>query len=225
MTDTTAESPLTAQGFLAGSGADTAQALSHVLGEYGVARTALRGVRHLTASAVRAVEDELGRVADSLLDLDLGDVLLSGWRKYSALTESAHRTLMAPGSEEVLVLATHRVASTYRPHVDVFVQGKKVNSFEFQLAVVFDLAGVCAVVRRGHLVALRGGECLVTARLALEGARLWGRRDRVDLAWMMPLRPAVPLVAVLPGAQLTPRQPASGEAPDSQPRSPVPEAS
>ena len=220
MTDTTPGKPLTAREFLAGSdpGVDTAQALSHVLGEYGVARTALSGIRHLSAGAVAAVEDEIGRVADGLLDLDLMDVLLSAWRKYAVLQESAYRSLTPPGSEEVHLLATHRVTATYRPRVDVLVQGGKTNSFELQLALAFDLAGVCAVVRWGHLVALRGGECLVTATLALDGTQLWGRQDRVDVRWLVPLEPAVPLVDGLPGAPITPRQPTTGEAPESKPR-------
>lgn len=35
----------------------------------------------------------------------------------------------------------------------------------FELKVEFDLDGVVVVVRRGDLVALRCGECVVTARL------------------------------------------------------------
>jgi hypothetical protein len=227
VTDTTAGGPLTARRFLAGSdpGIATAQALSHVLGEYGVARTALAGIRHLSAGAVAAVEDEIGRVADGLLDLDLTDVLLSAWRKYAVLRESAHRSLTTPGSEEVLVLASHRVTATYRPRVDVLVQGRKATSFELQLALAFDLAGVCAVVRWGHLVALRGGECLLTATLALDGTRLWDRRDRVDARWLVPLRPAVPLLDGFPGgAPVTPRQPTTGEVSEPEPRAVVSEA-
>ena len=91
------------------------------------------------------------------------------WRRYSALTSAAERTLAAPGSEEVVLLATHRVTWTYEPHIDLLVDGRKVTSLELQMTVVFDLHGVAAVVQLGDLVALRGGGCLITATLAARG--------------------------------------------------------
>lgn len=196
MSDSTTAPPLTARTFLFGDRAhgDGVPSLSRALEERGAARTVLQGVRHLSSSALRAVDEEVGTVADRLLDLDLGDAMVSGWRKYSALTESARRTLAAPGSEEVVVLATHRATSTYRPHVDLLVDGVKVNSFEFELTVVFDVTGVSAIVRAGDLVALRGGECLVTTTLGLEGAQLAERQRHVDLDVIVPLRSPIPLV-------------------------------
>jgi hypothetical protein len=216
--------PLAARSLLAGADprTNTARLLSRVLSEHGVARSALRGVRHLSASAVRAVEDELGRVADELLDIDLGDVVVSGWCRHSALREAARRTLAVPGSEEVLVLTPHRVTATYRPRVDVFVQDRKVESVDFELRVEFDLTGVCAVVRSGQLMAVRGGECLVTAMLALEGAPLWERRAHVDLIPLVRLNPAVPLVDGYPETPVAPRQPTTDQLAVPQPLVEVP---
>jgi hypothetical protein len=211
--------PLTARGLLAGADprTDTARLLSRVLSEHGVARSALRGVRYLTASAVRTVEDELGRVADELLDIDLGDVVVSGWCRHSALREAALRTRAISGSEEVLVLSPHRVTATYRPRVDVFVQNRKAESFDFELNAEFDLTGVCAVVRWGRLVAVRDGECLITAMLTLEGTPLWERRAHVDLIPLVRLTPAVPLVDAYPEKPVQPRQPTTGQAPELEP--------
>jgi hypothetical protein len=188
--------PVTARIFLRGhnAGAATADTLGRTLSEHGVARSILGGFRQLSASALQAVDREIGTVADGLLDLDLGDVLVLGWRKYSALTESAKRTLAAPGSEEVLALATHRITSTYRPHVDVYVDGVKVNSLEFELTMVFALTGLFAVVSLGDLVALRGGDCVVTATLTLEGAQLAQRQGHLELASAVRLQPPIPLV-------------------------------
>jgi len=217
--------PLTARGLLAGADprTDTARLLSRVLSEHGVARSALRGVRYLTASAVRAVEDELGRVADELLDIDLGDVVISGWCRHSALREAARRTRAISGSEEVLVLSPHRVTATYRPRVDIFVQNRKAESFDFELTVEFDLTGVCTVVRWGQLVGVKDGECLITAMLTLEGTPLWERRAHVDLIPLVRLHPAVPLVDARPEPPVQPRQPAPDRGPELQPVSKVTE--
>lgn len=184
--------PLSARMFLLGrdAGADTANVLARSLRECGVAGSAIQGLRGLSVSALQAVHREVATVADGLLNQDLGEVLLSGWRKYADLTKAAERTLASPGSEELVVLATHRVVSTHRPSVDLIVGGAKVHTFVFVLKVEFDLNGVVAVVRRGDLVALQAGECVVTATLTLEGTSLkLSRKGRIDLALVVRLDP------------------------------------
>ena len=196
MIPATTDGPSTARSFLFGDGegGDTGRLLGEALHEQGVGRTALSSVRRLPASAAHLVDREIGTVADGLLDLDLGDALVLGWRRYSALVDAAERTLAAPDGAEIVALATHRITSTYRPHVDLMVGGVKLNTFEFELQIVFDLTGVSAVVRSGNLVAVRGGDCLVTARLFLEGLRLAERKKPVDVTREVRLVPGVPLV-------------------------------
>ncbi len=160
----------------------------------GVVRIEDHGLPPAAEAARDLVDEEIGRVAEGLLDVDLGDELVAGWRKYSVLIESGQRTLATPGSEEVIVLAQHQVRSSYSPSVDLLVDGFKVNSFEFDLGVVFDVTGLAAVVRAGCLTALRGGRCVVTASLSLEGASIIERQHEVDLGLIVPLERPIPLV-------------------------------
>ena len=193
-TDVTA--PVSARVFLLGddTGADTAEVLARSLGESGVAGSAIQGLRGLSTSALQAVHREVATVTNGLLNLDFGNLLVSGWRKYTDLTKAAKRTLVSPDSEEIVVLATHRVVSTHQPSVDLIVDGIKVHTLVFELKVEFDLNGVVAVVRRGGLVALRCGECVVTATLTLEGTSLKrSRKSRIDLPLAVRLNPAIPL--------------------------------
>lgn len=196
MTTTTFHPPLTARLFLFGedSGADSAQVLARAVHEHGVAGASLRGVRRLSGSALETVDQEIGAVADGMLDLDLGDLLVAGWKKYASLTDAARRTHAAPGSEEVVVLATHQLTCSLQPHVDLLLDGVRLNSFEFDLTLVFEVIGLVAVVRSGDLVALRGGECRVTGTLDLEGAKLAERRGRFSTGLLVPLRQPIPLV-------------------------------
>jgi hypothetical protein len=183
---------VTARSFLLGDSGDTS--LGRKLTEQGVARSTLGGLRRLSAAALHTVDQEIGAVASGLLELDLGDMLLAGWRKYAALTDAARRTLAAPASEEVLELATHRITSAYRPRVDVFVDNQKITTVEFDLTTVFDLTGLAAVVKAGDLVTLRSGECLVTATLRLGDARLAERREKLDLVQRIRLDPPISLI-------------------------------
>ncbi|MGH3833290.1 MAG: hypothetical protein ACRDRS_23120 [Pseudonocardiaceae bacterium] len=180
--------------FLLGDATDTVESLARSLSEQSVYQSSIQGLRSLSDSALWTVNRQIAAVADGLLNLDLEDVLMSGWRKYSDLTKAAERTLATPGSEEVVVLATHRVVSTHHPTVDLLVDGVKVHTFVFELKVVFDLNGVTAVLRQGVLVALRGGECVVTATLSLEGTPLeLSRKGRIDLALIVQFHRPIPL--------------------------------
>jgi hypothetical protein len=196
MTTTTLHQPMTARLFLFGdgNGADSAQVIGRAVHEQGVARASLHGARRLTGSALEAVDQELGEVASGLLDLDLGDLLVAGWKKYESLTDSARRTLASPGSEEVVLLATHQITCSYQPYVDLLLDGVRLNSFEIDLTLVFEVTGVEAVVRAGDLVALRGGRCQVAGTLSLEGARLVERDRGFDLGLLVSLPRPIPLV-------------------------------
>jgi hypothetical protein len=180
--------------FLLGDATDTVEVLARALSEQGVSQSAIQGLRKLSGSALEAVNHQIATVADGLLNLDLGDVLLSGWHKYTDLTKAAEHTLASPGSEEVMVLAAHRVDSTHHPSVELLIDGVKVYTFAFELKVVFDLNGVVAVVRQGNLVALRCGECMVAVTLTLDGTPLeLSRKGRIDLAPVVRLHRPIPL--------------------------------
>jgi hypothetical protein len=175
--------------------------LGQAFAERGIAGPALGGVRHLSTSAVRTVDHEVGAVVASLLSMDLGDVLVAGWRKYQALVDAARRTRSAPAREEVLALATHRVTCSWSPRVDMLVDDIKVNTFEFEMTVTFDITGLSAIVAGGDLVGLSGGACLVTGILTLEGAVLAQRQRSFDPRFVVSLHRPIQL---LPTPQPTP---------------------
>jgi hypothetical protein len=189
--------PMTVRMYLSqdSQGPDLTELIAKSIRESGIAGSAIKGVRRLSTSAVQAVHDEVNTVADGFLDLKLGDVLVSGWRKYTALVEAAERTQATPGSKEVVVLATHQVKSTHHPSIDLLVDEVKVYTLVFELTVEFDITGIVAVVQRGKLVSLRGGPCELTVTLTLEGKQvLPPRKAQVDLLLIVPLNPAISLL-------------------------------
>lgn len=181
---------------LGGAGSDTVDVLARVLSEHGAPASAIPGLGGLSAAALQAVNREVAAVVDRLLELDLGELLLAGWRRYSELTKAAQRTLAHPGSQEMVVLASHRVVSTHHPRVDLLVDEARTHTFVFEVTVTFELNAVTAVVQRGELVALRSGECTVTVTLKLESTPLeLTRTGKVDLDVVVPLRRPLPLVS------------------------------
>jgi hypothetical protein len=89
--------------------------------------TDIRGALHSLPPLTR--EAALGQVttaAAGLLDINLADVVAAGWRKHADLTAAARRTLAAPGSTDLVDLASHRVSTAQEPYVTILVNGHRV---------------------------------------------------------------------------------------------------
>jgi hypothetical protein len=188
------ETPLTANVLLFGAGAQRAEALGQAISEHDSTRNALRSIRRLSGSAAVMVDREVATAMAGLLELDLGDVLIAAWQKHAKLTEAARRTLASSDSEEIVSLASHRIQSTYSPHVDLAVDGTLVHCFRFVLEIAVEVGALDVVVRDGRLATLRGGECKMTATLRLDGVRLAAARRTTDLDLIVRLHPPRPLI-------------------------------
>ncbi len=196
--------PVTARVFLFGSGNDAVANLADVLtsGEVGgTVGGALQALGQETrASAIR----ELSRAGAALFDFDLTDLLAAGWCKHSVLRQAARRTIAAPGSEELVDLATHRISVTHHPYVDLVIDDVRITTVDFDLQLDFDVKALSAVVRFGKLVAIAGGRCDVTGRLAIERVNALTRTGQFDLRLLVHLGRPIPL---LPAGQETPTTP------------------
>jgi hypothetical protein len=187
--------PVTANAVLFGSG-DAAQSLEDWLRSKGLAATITGAAAHLSGDMQDGLRHELCHVAADLLDLDLVDVLVAGWRKHAALVAAARRTAMSPGSSEIVEVATHRVTATQRPYVDLLADDVRVGRIRLELQVDFTVAGLVAIVREGRLAAVRSGRCTVAVTLMVEGERVASGSARFELPVMARLGAGLPL---LPG--------------------------
>jgi hypothetical protein len=192
MTTTIDADPMTASFFLF-ERLDTGQALAEALDDHGVLRSGDVAARLATRIAREAAEDQVGVVADGLLDLDLGDLVVAGWRKQERLAAAAQRTAANPGSSERIELATHRISSVHRPSVELLLDDTHLTEVHFELDVEFVIKALEVTVREGRVVSLHAGECDVSATLAAEGIRLAGRQRTYELPlvvrWPLLLHP------------------------------------
>jgi hypothetical protein len=150
---------------------------------------------------------EAAAVTAGLLDINLADLLLAGWREYQDLTSAARRTLAAPGSSELVQLATHRVTLSQQPYVAVLVDGHQIARVQIGLSVVFDLSAVLARVRAGYLAGVHAGNCDITATLAINDEEVASKQGHLDLPGEVALRREIRLLPAReypPGASTAP---------------------
>jgi len=173
--------PSTASAFLFGGDQDAEHALAQALDEHGVLSSTGTALELVSQAGRKAAGRQVAVVANGLLDLDLGDLVVAGWRKQHQLAAAAERTAANPGSSEVVELATHRVSSAHHPSVELLVNDAHVATVTFDLDIEFVIKALVVTVRDGHVVSLHTGACDVAATLAAEGIRLASRQAHFEL--------------------------------------------
>jgi hypothetical protein len=181
MTTAIATQPFTVSTFLFGEDQDTEQALAQALHEHGVLGSMGTTLELVSEAGREAAGNQVAVVAHGLLDLDLGDLVVAGWRKQGQLAAAAERTAANPGSSEVVELATHRVSSAHHPSVELLVNDAHVATVTFDLTIEFVIKALVVTVRDGHVVSLHTGACDVAATLAAEGIQLASRQAHFEL--------------------------------------------
>jgi hypothetical protein len=176
----TAAHPLTASAFLFDD-EDTGRALAQALEEHGVLGSLDNALGLVAQTTREAAGDQVAAVADGVLALDLGDLVVAGWRKQGQLAAAAERTAANPGTSELVELVTHRVSSVHHPYVELLVNDVRVTTVNFELDLAFQIKALVATVRDGHLVSLHSGDCDLSATLTAEGVRLASRSRQFDL--------------------------------------------
>lgn len=184
---------------------------STVAGLFGDLRTRLdehevvsRALAHhvgVSETALRVLDRQVAEAVTGLLDIDLGNLVLDGWSKYDELLAAAHRSLESPGEDEEVPLVVHRITSTHRPAVELYVGVVLVAVIVFDLEVYIDVHGVDAIVRGGRLVGLRGGDVDLGARLSTRGQTIVERRTSCRVGALVPLADPFPLLEGPPPAR------------------------
>jgi hypothetical protein len=157
-------------------------------------RRQLDQITGLTAAAARILTSQIADSLAQLLDLDLTQIVLDGWSKHRELLAAARKTARSPGRTEEVELADHRISSRHQPAIEVYLNGSRVATVQFELEVWIDLQSVIALVRGGRLVEIRAGDTGVGARLATAGHNIAERRIRCSAGALIRLGSGVALL-------------------------------
>jgi len=153
-----------------------------------------RALRNMPATLREAVARETSGAAKGLLNVDLIGFLGAGWQKHREVIAAARRTVAAPGSIELVDLATHQITATQRPAVNLLVDNRQTATVELSLTVVFTISALVAGIRGGQLVAVHSGRCNATATLAVQDTKVISRQVVFELPGIIPLGRGIALL-------------------------------
>ena len=154
-----------------------------------------RALQNIPATLREVAARETTGAAKGLLNVDLIGFLAAGWQKHREVIAAAKRTVAAPGSIELVDLATHQITATKRPAVNLLVDNHQMATVELGLSVVFTISALVAGIRGGRLVAVHSGRCDVKATLAIQNTKVISRQVAFELPGIIPLGRGIALLA------------------------------
>lgn len=186
----------TALDLLFGPNTDAAEALASEILSPGGDQNLDRALAQFSEMTRKAAAQEAARTAAALLKVDLGGVLVRGWREHRNIVSAAQRTVAAPGSTELVIVSSHEITLDHRPSISVLVDGQRVATLQLGLSIVFDLNALLLGISGGRLTSIRSGRCDITATLAVQGTDLLVRRAHLELPGVISLRRGIRLLPV-----------------------------
>jgi len=109
---------------------------------------------------------------EDALDMDLFEILLSGWKKYRNLQQYRDRTKYPPNQTSLVPLGKHTIKSVHKPTVDVMADEVLLGRVAFDVALSLEIEGLILAIRDARIREVAAGRCRGEARLGCAGVEL-----------------------------------------------------
>jgi hypothetical protein len=120
----------------------------------------------------------VARIPD-MLRLDLGAILVGGWKKVSEFQRYADPSKYPPDETIFVKLGRHTVTSSHKPSLDIVVDDVKVDTVPFELKLTLTLDTAMLTIRAGEVLAVAPGACQAAGELKCEGDSLVKRDSKL----------------------------------------------
>jgi hypothetical protein len=109
------------------------------------------------------------RVGD-LLDINVVDVLLAGWKKHDEVRTQLRVTAADPSRTVLVYIGHHTLDSTHKPSIELRSQGRRLMELSFPIELAFEIGAIELTLRAGAITEIRSGEVKVRGTVKLESA-------------------------------------------------------
>lgn len=107
----------------------------------------------------KILSQEVFEQLKTLLDVDLGQIILSSWERYRLLSKYGDREAYPPEETILVPMIEHKIQSTHRPSVEILINEAPVGRLDFDIRLTLKLEGVVLKVRDGRVREIRAGSC------------------------------------------------------------------
>ena len=127
-----------------------------------------RPLRTLGAVARRALLEETEAKLRMVLSDSLVDVMVGGWRAHAAIAQAVRKSRSQPDVDQVVPLRNHTITAHRQHNLDIEVDSVAVMTLCAELVMAVQLYDAVAIVRDGHLIAVRSGTAKADGRVTVD---------------------------------------------------------
>jgi hypothetical protein len=131
-----------------------------------------RPLRTLGVVARRALVEEIESKLRMVMSETVVDLIVGGWRAYGAVRQAIDKSLSQPGIDQIVPLRNHTITASRQHSLDVEVDSFQVMTLCVELAIRVQLYDAVAVVRDGHILAVRSGQARADGTVTLAGVQV-----------------------------------------------------
>ena len=124
-----------------------------------------------------AALQEIAKKVPDLLRIDVGKVLVGGWKKSEELRRYADPEQYRPDETILVELIEHSIRSSHAPHLDFLIRDTQVSRIDFELDMKIDVDGAVLTIRDGKIWALSVGACVASGELTCEGRSIMKKKS------------------------------------------------
>jgi len=148
-----------------------------------------RPLRTLRDVARRALIEEIETKLRMVMSETLVDLILGGWRQHAAITRAMRKSASQTGIDHIVALRNHTVTARREHSLDIEVDSVRVMTLFTRLVMRAQLCDATAVVRDGHLVAIRSGDAKADGTVTVEDVQVGHRCLTFPLTGALVLHP------------------------------------
>jgi len=126
-----------------------------------------QAARKFPSACWKDVEGGCQREVDKLMDLSVERVLFDGWMKLERFKTCVEESKARPDDAFFQDLDDHKIASTYKPRIELRYGAVKVADLDFEIELALKVKGVRLEVRGGKVVRATAGIFAANAKLSL----------------------------------------------------------
>jgi hypothetical protein len=123
------------------------------------------GALGLLGYGVPGLTRQVANAIAGLLDLPIGGLVLSAWKKQQAIQAACAQTRGIPGATASVVVASHTLQTSQQPRVYLDVAGGQVPILELALALTLDIDAITVNVLEGNVTGCGAGTATASCEL------------------------------------------------------------
>lgn len=111
-----------------------------------------------------------------LLEIDIGDLLVWGWRKRQEIIQYRDTEKFPPGETYLVPLLEHTVTSRHRATIEPRINATPLGELVFDITLKLQLEGAVLKIRAAQVEEVAYGRCLAAGAVAFAGVNLIERK-------------------------------------------------